>query len=98
MTTFNPGTVWLTTPRTAPAWTAALHLLEDNQWHDLLDLRQAMHDAADLAPRTITTHLRSAARRGWITFRRGKVQLRNREAIEAALDELHDPREVRSDG
>jgi hypothetical protein len=24
MTNFNPGTVWLITPRTAPAWTAAL--------------------------------------------------------------------------
>lgn len=83
---FKPGTVWLTTPRTAPAWIAALDFLTDNQWHALLDIRQVMLGASDLAPRTISNHLRSASRRGWITIRRGKVRLRNRQLIEGALD------------
>lgn len=85
---FNPGTVWLITPRTRDAWTAALDLLDDNEPHDLLDLRQVMHDTGDLAHRTITNHLRSASRRGWITLRRGKVRLRDRGLIETALDAL----------
>lgn len=87
MTPFNPGTVWLTTPRCTPAWIALLDLLDDDQDHDLLDVRQVMLDTADLAPRTITHHLRSASRRGWITIRRGKVHLRNRDLIEKALGE-----------
>lgn len=85
---FNPGTVWLITPRTAPAWTAALDLLDDNRAHDLLDLRQVMLDASDLAPRTINNHLRSATRRGWISTRRGTVRLRDRQLVEAALDAM----------
>lgn len=86
MTTFNPGTTWLITPRTHHAWTAVLTLLDDEQPHDLLDVRRAMIDAGDLAPRTISNHLRSAVRRRWITARRGKVRLRNRDLLEAALD------------
>lgn len=84
--TFNPGTTWLITPRTTPAWTAALHILDDNNWHPTQDLADAMHAAGDLAPRTITNHLRSASRRSWITNRRGRTKLRDRDLLEAALD------------
>lgn len=88
MTHFNPGTVWLVTPRTAPAWTAVLDLLNDTEWHDVGDLAQVMRDTADLADRTIKTHLRSASRRGWIQTRGNRARLRNRELIEAALDAM----------
>jgi hypothetical protein len=83
-TTYNPGTVWLTTPRSTPAWTAAAALLDDNQWHPRQDLIDAMQ-AAGLARRTIHHHLRSASQRGWIRQHRGKVKLRDRHALDAAL-------------
>lgn len=85
---FNPGTTWFITNRTHPAWTAALDLLDDEKPHDLLDVRQAMLGATDLAPRTVANHLRSASRRGWISIRRGKVRLRNRQLVEDALDAM----------
>jgi hypothetical protein len=86
MTTFNPGTTWLITNRTRPAWTAALDLLDDDQWHETTELAQTMRNTAELADRTIATHLRSASRRGWITKRRGRVKLRSRTLVEQALD------------
>ena len=85
-TTFNPGTTWLITPRTHPAWAAVLDLLSDGTWHHTDTIAQAMRDTAGLAPRTIENHLRSAARRGWINRRGGKVRLRDRQTIEQALD------------
>lgn len=88
MTDFRPGTRWLTTPRTAPAWRATIDLLDDNQWHPVEIIAQAMRDTADLAPRTIKAHLRSASRRGWIRLSHGRVQLRDRSLIEAALDHV----------
>lgn len=88
---FAPGTIWLITPRTAPAWTAVLHLLYDDQWHSLTDVADAMRTTANLAPTTIRHHLRSAGRRGWITTRRGRVKLRDRDLIETALDQLGGP-------
>ena len=87
---FNPGTTWLLTPRTRPAWIALLDLLDDDQWHPTTDVAQAMKNAADLADRTIHNHLRSAGRRGWITTRRGRTRLRNRNHIEQALDLTND--------
>lgn len=83
---FNPGTTWLVTARTQPAWTAVLDLLADGQWHETTDVHDVMWRAANLAPSTIEHHLRSASRRGWITRRRKRVLLLNHEAIEAALD------------
>ena len=85
-TSYNQGTTWLTTPRCAPAWTAALDLLADDHWHPIPDLARAMHAAADLAPSTIRRHIHSACCRGWIRRKAGHVRLRDRTAIETALD------------
>lgn len=79
-------TTWLLTPRCRPAWTAVLHLLDDNQWHPTSEVTAAMRAAANLAPSTITNHLRAAGRRRWIQQRRGRVRLRDRFLLEQALD------------
>ncbi len=84
MTRNTPGTTWLITERTRPAWTAVLALLDDNRAHPHHDVAATMRSAG-LAPRTIQNHLRSASRRGWIHSRRGLITLRNRQAITAAL-------------
>lgn len=81
----NPGTTWLLTDRCRPAWIAVLDLLDDGHWHDTTDVHDAMWRAANLAPRTIENHLRSAGRRGWITRRNKRIRLRDRDAIEQAL-------------
>lgn len=84
---FNPGTTWLITNRTRPAWTAVLDLLDDNNWHPTADVYQAMRATSGLADRTIRKHLNSAGRRRWIETRRGRTRLRNPHLIEAALDQ-----------
>lgn len=85
---FKPGTTWLVTPNTKDAWAAALTLLDDDNWHDIEDLHDAMH-ATGLADRTIANHLRSAGRRRWITRRNKRVRLLDRAAaVEQALDAL----------
>jgi hypothetical protein len=76
---------WLLTPRCKPAWIAASDLLSDGQWHSEHDLEQVMRAAADLAPRTIENHLRSASARRWITREGRRIRLRDRDALEAAL-------------
>lgn len=78
--------LWLITPRTRPAWVEALRLLDDGNWHDITELHQVMHDAADLAPRTIANHLRTAGHRRWITRNGNRIRIRDRHLIEAALD------------
>ncbi|AIY17760.2 hypothetical protein KR76_15125 [Pimelobacter simplex] len=45
-----------------------------------------MRNTADLNDQTIRNHLRSASRRGWITTRRGRTRLRDRNLIETALN------------
>lgn len=82
----NPGTTWLLTPRCRPAWIAALNILDDDQWHPIEDVVQAMRDASTMASRTIENHFASAGRRRWIERRRGRIRLRDRAAFEAALD------------
>jgi hypothetical protein len=77
--------LWLLTPRCTPAWHAVLHLLDDDQWHATTDVAQAMRNASDLADSTIHNQLREAGRRQWISNKRGRTRLRNRELIEAAL-------------
>lgn len=84
---FNPGTTWLITNRTRPAWTAVLDLLDDNNWHPTADVYQAMRATSGLADRTIRKHLNSAGRRQWIETRRSRTRLRNPHLIEAALDQ-----------
>lgn len=84
---FNPGTTWLITNRTRPAWTAVLDLLDDNNWHPTADVYQAMRATSGLADRTIRKHLNSAGHRQWIQTRRGRTRLRNPDLIEAALDQ-----------
>lgn len=86
--TFNSGTVWLITPRTHPAWTATLDLLSDHQWHPRTDITRAMRAAADLADRTIDHHLRAASCRRWIQQSRNRIRIRDRAALEQALDSM----------
>ncbi|GEB13565.1 hypothetical protein GUY44_07030 [Pimelobacter simplex] len=83
---FSTGSQWLLTPRCRPAWIAILDLLDDDQWHPTTDLAQLMRNTADLNDQTIRNHLRSASRRGWITTRRGRTRLRDRNLIETALN------------
>lgn len=84
---YNPGTTWLVTTRTAPAWRAALTELSDGP-APVAVVSQAMASAAGLAPRTIDNLLRSASRRGWISRRLGIVTLLRRDLVEADLEGL----------
>lgn len=84
---FRPGSVWLITERTAPAWTALLATFNDNQWHDQTQFEQLMRNTARLADRTITNHLRSASRRGWIKRSQGLTKITRPDLIQAALNE-----------
>ncbi len=84
----NGRSTWLLTPRSAPAWIAVRHLLDDNQWHPTTDVAQAMRDAADLAPQTIRNQINAAGRRRWIQRRKGRIRLRNVALFDAALDTL----------
>lgn len=46
----NPGSTWLITERTAPAWTALLHHFNDNQWHDQTQFERIMRTALETQP------------------------------------------------
>jgi hypothetical protein len=73
-------------PRSTPAWDAAINYLDDDQWHPIPELLTAMLDASDLSRRTVQNYLASASRRGWVRRKRGKVKIRDRHALDAALD------------
>lgn len=70
--TFDP----MQGPRLAPAWTAALDLLSDYEWHRWTDVVTRMIEHSDVQPKT-ASNLIHAGIRNEMFARRGKYP--NRE-------------------
>ncbi len=84
----RPGTTWLVTERTAPAWQAVLDTFECDRWYPLDDVVKVMRDAGQLANRTVENHLASASRRGWINRSKRLVRVIRPDLIQAQLEAL----------
>ena len=81
----TPSNTYLVTARTKPFWEHTLHLLDDGAWHHRDELH-ALGKHHGLADRTIANLLPRASKRRWIERSRGYVRIRDRAALDAALD------------
>lgn len=64
--------------RLAPAWTAALKLLDDGAWHSWSEVTTAMLNASDLLPSTCSGLLYEAVKRD-ILERTGNYSARRKQ-------------------
>lgn len=63
--------------RLAPAWAAALKLLDDGRWHPWGDVLAVMLDASDLKPGTCSNLIYAGIREG-VLDRHGRYSQRTR--------------------
>lgn len=82
----RPGTTWLITDRTRPFWHHTRDLLIDGDWHHRDEL-YAIGKTHGLAERTIANLLPRASNRRWIERSRGQVRIRDRAALDQALQD-----------